>query len=185
MKKILIFTLFALLTVSLASCGAEAVTTSTLDMYVSTYLPTDYESALSVRNQLALGTLNLAGTALAPTSSEAQTLITLWQALLFQFGFQDSQCGPQGFSAGSAQFDSDITSGRHPRSAIGVDAVAKALARASLRRPGRRGSRGRPGAQAVAHAPAPTAPAAGWRRTRSRPGCGRASRRWSCPMRRT
>lgn len=28
----------------------------------------------------------------------------------------------EGFSAGSAQFDSDITSGRHPRSAVGVDA---------------------------------------------------------------
>ena len=81
MKKILIFTLFALLTISLASCGADAATTSPLDMYVSTNLPTDYENALSARNQLALGTLNLAGTALAPTSSEAQTLIPLWQAL--------------------------------------------------------------------------------------------------------
>lgn len=29
---------------------------------------------------------------------------------------------PEGFSAGGAQFDSDITAGRHPRAAIGVDA---------------------------------------------------------------
>ena len=32
---------------------------------------------------------------------------------------------PEGFSAGSAQFDSDITDGRHPRAALGVaDGIA-------------------------------------------------------------
>jgi hypothetical protein len=35
---------------------------------------------------------------------------------------------PEGFSAGSAQFDSDITDGRHPRAALGVkDGIALAL----------------------------------------------------------
>ena len=29
----------------------------------------------------------------------------------------------EGFSAGNAQFDSDITAGRHPRAAMGIDAT--------------------------------------------------------------
>ena len=35
---------------------------------------------------------------------------------------------PEGFSAGSHQFDSDITDGRHPRAAIGVTARGEGLA---------------------------------------------------------
>ena len=35
---------------------------------------------------------------------------------------------PEGFSAGSAQFDSDITDGRHPRAALGVaDSIAMSV----------------------------------------------------------
>lgn len=35
---------------------------------------------------------------------------------------------PEGFSAGAAQFDSDITLGRHPRAALGVTAAGRLLA---------------------------------------------------------
>lgn len=42
----------------------------------------DYEDALSVRNQLALGTLWLEGTANAVTPEQAQELKLYWQALL-------------------------------------------------------------------------------------------------------
>lgn len=80
MKKIflpLVF-LFALL---LASCSGTAATPPTSDIYVSQNLPTDYEGALAVRNQLALGTIELNQTDLAISAEQAQTLIPLWQAL--------------------------------------------------------------------------------------------------------
>jgi Phosphodiester glycosidase len=38
---------------------------------------------------------------------------------------------PEGFSAGAAQFDSDITEGRHPRAALGVTARGQLVAVAS------------------------------------------------------
>ena len=41
----------------------------------------DYPDALSVRNQLALGTLRLEGTANAVTAAQAAKLLPLWQAL--------------------------------------------------------------------------------------------------------
>jgi hypothetical protein len=80
MKKIflpLVF-LFALL---LASCSGTAATPSTSDIYVSQNLPVNYEGALPVRNQLALGTLELSQTDLAISAEQAQTLLPLWQAL--------------------------------------------------------------------------------------------------------
>ncbi len=82
MKKIflpLVF-LFALL---LASCSGTAAPASTTggDIYVSQNLPVDYEGALPVRNQLALGTLELSQTDLAISAGQAQTLLPLWQAL--------------------------------------------------------------------------------------------------------
>jgi hypothetical protein len=80
MKKTLLI-LLALFTLTLASCAPATEPTTTGDTYVSTYLPVDHDGAISVRNQLALGTLNLGGTALAPTSAEAQALLPLWQAL--------------------------------------------------------------------------------------------------------
>ena len=46
---------------------------------------------------------------------------------------------PEGFSAGSAQFDSDITAGRHPRSAIGVDATRWVAVVTEGRAPGEAG----------------------------------------------
>lgn len=81
MKKIFILTLVAFVALALASCGPATDTTPTGDTYVSAYLPVDYEDAISVRSQLALGTLRLEGTTLAPTSDEALALLPLWQAL--------------------------------------------------------------------------------------------------------
>ena len=79
------FTLIALvLIVALPACSsapAPAAPTTNQDTYTSTALDTSYEGALSVRNQLALGTLQLDGTPNAITPEQATTLLTLWQAL--------------------------------------------------------------------------------------------------------
>jgi hypothetical protein len=48
----------------------------------ATYLKIDYADATSVRNQLALGTLKLEGTANAITAEQAKTLLPLWQAVV-------------------------------------------------------------------------------------------------------
>ena len=82
MKKIflpLVF-LFALL---LASCSGTAAPVSTTggDLYVSPNLPVDYEDALAVRNQLALGTLELIQSDSAIRAEQAQALLPLWHAL--------------------------------------------------------------------------------------------------------
>ena len=67
---------------SSATTPAPAAAPSTgSDVYVSKNLDTSYEGALSVRNQLALGTLQLDGTANAIKADQAKTLLTLWQAL--------------------------------------------------------------------------------------------------------
>jgi len=82
MKKIflpLVF-LFALLLASCSGTAAPALTTSS-DLYVSQNLPVDYEDALAVRNQLALGTLELIQSDSAISAEQAQTLLPLWQAL--------------------------------------------------------------------------------------------------------
>ncbi len=82
MKKIflpLVF-LFALLLASCSGTAAPAPTTGG-DIYVSQNLPVDYEGALAVRNQLALGTLQLIQTDSAISAEQAQTLLPLWQAL--------------------------------------------------------------------------------------------------------
>jgi hypothetical protein len=82
MKKI-----FLLLSISLAlfiaSCSGTAAPAPTTggDIYVSQNLPTDYENALAVRNQLALGMLELNQGDLAISAEQAQTLLPLWQAL--------------------------------------------------------------------------------------------------------
>ena len=78
----LIFLLLALL---LSACGPQTAATSALngtDSYVSPNLDTSYENALSARNQLSLGTLELAGTDHAVSTEQAQLLLPLWQALL-------------------------------------------------------------------------------------------------------
>lgn len=81
MKKIflpLVF-LFALLLASCSGTAAPAPTSG--DVYVSQNLPTDYDGALAVRNQLALGTLELNQGDLAVSAEQSQALIPLWQGL--------------------------------------------------------------------------------------------------------
>ncbi len=80
MKRILIFTLL-LSALLIASCGATAPTSSASDVYASSNLPADYENALPVRNQLAIGTMKLDGTTQAVTPEQAKTLLPLYQAL--------------------------------------------------------------------------------------------------------
>ncbi len=80
MKRILIFA-FVLSALLLASCGATAATPTTSDVYVSPNLPADYENAMPVRNQLAIGAMKLDGTANALTREQAAKLLPLYQAL--------------------------------------------------------------------------------------------------------
>jgi hypothetical protein len=72
----------------LAACGGEEEVLAEEDIsadagagYVSEALDTDYEGALPVSSQLALGTMELEGTGDAVTSEQASTLLPLWQAL--------------------------------------------------------------------------------------------------------
>jgi hypothetical protein len=71
------------LAITLTACSPAATPApaSRQDTYVSASLDTTYEGALSARNQLTLGTLELDGTANAVTSEQARTLLPLWQAL--------------------------------------------------------------------------------------------------------
>ena len=82
MKKIFLL-LSIFLALFIASCSGTAAPVSTTggDIYVSPNLPVDYEGALAVRNQLALGTLELIQTESAISPEQAQTLLPLWQAL--------------------------------------------------------------------------------------------------------
>jgi hypothetical protein len=82
-KHFALLTLVALIALSACSSApaAPAAATTTQDTYTSANLDTSYEGALAVRNQLALGTLQLDGTANAITADQAKTLLTLWQAL--------------------------------------------------------------------------------------------------------
>ena len=80
MKRILIFTLL-LSAFLIASCGSTATASTTSDVYTSSNLPVDYENALPIRNQLAIGTMKLDGTAQAVTPEQAKTLLPLYQAL--------------------------------------------------------------------------------------------------------
>ena len=80
MKKLLI--LIFITTMLLSACSnSDTADTASGDSYTSSNLPVDYEGALPVRNQLALGTLMLIGSDQAPSPEQAQELIVLWQAL--------------------------------------------------------------------------------------------------------
>ena len=62
-----------------ASAPVDAASVITGDETLGDLLPSDYPDALSARNQLALGTLRLEGTAHAVTPEQAKTLGFLWQ----------------------------------------------------------------------------------------------------------
>lgn len=87
MKRLTLITLTLAAGLSLAACSAAGSTSAPAPLvvnseaYVSANLDTSYEGALAARNQLALGTLNLAGTATAVTPDQAGALLPLWQAL--------------------------------------------------------------------------------------------------------
>ncbi|MCI0519609.1 MAG: hypothetical protein L0Z70_05060 [Chloroflexi bacterium] len=77
--------LLLLLALALSACSgkttpAPAITVA--ESYLSPNLDTGYEEALSARNQLALGTLELNGTPHSITVEQAGILLPLWQALL-------------------------------------------------------------------------------------------------------
>ena len=75
--------LLVILALTLAACSSAAPSAApAVDSYVSATLDTSYDGAISARNQLALGTLNLAGSANAITPEQAETLLPLWQVLL-------------------------------------------------------------------------------------------------------
>lgn len=80
MKALKSFVILLGLAVLLAACGGAA-TPAAPAAGISGGLVEDYADALSVRNQLALGTLRLEGTANAITAVQADTLLPLWQAL--------------------------------------------------------------------------------------------------------
>lgn len=74
-----------LIVLALAGCASGAATPASAvtggDTYASATLDVDYTNALTVRNQLALGILNLEGTANEVTPTQAKSLLPLWQAL--------------------------------------------------------------------------------------------------------
>jgi hypothetical protein len=83
MKSTRIFLL--LLALALSACSGKATPAPALsgaESYISPSLDTTYEGALSARNQLAIGTLELNGAPNAITPGQAETLLPLWQALL-------------------------------------------------------------------------------------------------------
>lgn len=72
----------------LAACGGTGTTDGTVVVVSSAAeaggpaaLTEEYEDAASLRNQLALGTLQLEGTAQALDAGQASTLLPLWQTL--------------------------------------------------------------------------------------------------------
>lgn len=82
MKRILFLSFIFALT--LTACGSTQTSSNSVPVsnsYISTNLPTDYEGATSVRNQLALGIISLDGTPQVVNAEQAKTLILLWQAL--------------------------------------------------------------------------------------------------------
>ncbi|MBK7202713.1 hypothetical protein [Candidatus Amarolinea dominans] len=84
MKILKTFVIVLSLAVMVAGCGgapAPAQPAAAPAAASSGGLVEDYPDALSVRNQLAFGTLRLEGTANAVTAAEAAKLAPLWQAL--------------------------------------------------------------------------------------------------------
>jgi hypothetical protein len=76
--------IMALVLVLLTGCGASQATPEPAagdEAYVSAYLDTSYEAALSVSGQLALGILQLEETGNAVSADQAGALLPLWQAL--------------------------------------------------------------------------------------------------------
>lgn len=84
-KPKLLIVVLALVLPVLSACGLQAAADAAdQDMGATSYsgaLDLAYEGALDATSQLALGTLQLEGTALAVTEDQASDLLTLWQVL--------------------------------------------------------------------------------------------------------
>jgi len=81
MKRMAWFAWIGLLALVLAGCGGSQGTAPTSAAEASSVLDTSYESALPLRNQLALGTLRLEETDQPVTAAQAGEMLLLWQAL--------------------------------------------------------------------------------------------------------
>jgi hypothetical protein len=92
MNKWITLSVVAILALLLAACGGAPATgetpaapaagqAGTPEPGTSATLNEDYADALSLRNQLALGTMRLEGTPDAVTAEQAGRLLPLWQAL--------------------------------------------------------------------------------------------------------
>jgi hypothetical protein len=84
MKCLYIGLVLVLAVGALVACGGEqaaSVDESGGETYTSAVLDTSYDGALSVSNQLALGTMQLEETNNAVTPEQATALLPLWQAL--------------------------------------------------------------------------------------------------------
>ncbi|MFL7793555.1 MAG: hypothetical protein AB8I69_15545, partial [Anaerolineae bacterium] len=80
--SVFVLTLSVMLLAACASSeSAQAVEEPVSGSYTSKVLDASYEGALSVSDQLMLGTLLLEGTEHAITPEQAKTLLPLWQAL--------------------------------------------------------------------------------------------------------
>lgn len=102
--------LLLVLALVLSACSGQATpepALSSIESYVSPNLDTSYEGALSARNLLSLGTLELDGTPQEITPEQAASLLPLWQALL---GTQKSGAAAQAeVSALLEQIESSLT----------------------------------------------------------------------------
>jgi len=76
-NRFAVLILIVLAVAVLSACGGTAATPTPGG---GTLLGEDYEDALSLRNQLLLGTLRLQGTPDQMTAEQARTLLPLWQA---------------------------------------------------------------------------------------------------------
>lgn len=86
MKRLQRWVLLLSLAVLAAACGgapapAPVTPQAAAPAAAASGLVDDYDDALSIRNQLALGTLRLEGTTNAITTEQAARLLPLWQAL--------------------------------------------------------------------------------------------------------
>lgn len=108
-KRFALLALVALIALSACSSAPTPApaTTTNQDTYTSANLDTSYEGALSARNQLALGTLQLDGTANAISAEQAKALLTLWQAL--RGTTQSGASSPTEMNALLAQIESTLT----------------------------------------------------------------------------
>jgi len=74
----LLVAIVGIMTLSLAACGGQDTAPDAAP--VAAELENTYEDALTIKNQLLLGTLRLEGTDQAITSEQAKALIPLWKA---------------------------------------------------------------------------------------------------------